>query len=136
MKLIRKNNKKGFTLVELIVVIAIIAILALILIPAISGYTKKANQTALDSTARSLHTKAVLHISEYGFDGSTTETTPRNLKTVLTDEAGGKYIVELVGTNEDDYTITVTFAGDEKNSKGSAVVDKNGIVVPEVSSGT
>ncbi len=66
MKLIRKNNKKGFTLVELIVVIAIIAILALILIPAITGYVDKANNSALEGTARALQTKAVLYYSEKG----------------------------------------------------------------------
>ena len=40
----KKSNKKGFTLIELIVVIAILAILAAILIPAITGYIAKAEQ--------------------------------------------------------------------------------------------
>ena len=41
-----KNNKKGFTLIELMAVIAIIAILAAVLVPTVSGYinrTKKSN---------------------------------------------------------------------------------------------
>lgn len=39
----KKNNLKGFTLVELIVVIAIIGVLAAILVPNMMGYIQKAN---------------------------------------------------------------------------------------------
>lgn len=42
MKKFMKNNKKGFTLVELIVVLVILAILAALLIPALTGYIDKA----------------------------------------------------------------------------------------------
>ena len=38
------KNKKGFTLVELIVVLVILAILAALLIPALTGYIDKANK--------------------------------------------------------------------------------------------
>ena len=38
------KDKKGFTLVELIVVLVILAILAALLIPALTGYIDKANQ--------------------------------------------------------------------------------------------
>ena len=45
-------TKKGFTLIELIVVIAILAILAAILIPAVTNYIDEANEAAATSNAR------------------------------------------------------------------------------------
>ena len=44
MKKTGENNKRGFTLVELIVVLVILAILAAILIPALLGYIDRARQ--------------------------------------------------------------------------------------------
>jgi len=43
----RLQNKKGFTLIELIVVIAIIGILALIAIPRLAGLQENANKKAV-----------------------------------------------------------------------------------------
>ena len=42
----RNTNKKGFTIVELVIVIAVIAILAAVLIPTFAGIIAKANQSA------------------------------------------------------------------------------------------
>ena len=41
MKYKLRNNKRGFTLVELIVVLTILAVLAAMLIPALQGYIEK-----------------------------------------------------------------------------------------------
>ncbi len=56
----RLNNKKGFTLIELIIVIAILAILALILIPALQRYLLEANVKRDITNARQLYTEVVL----------------------------------------------------------------------------
>lgn len=50
-----KLNKKGFTLVELVIVIAVIAILAAVLIPTFSGAIEKANESAVLQAARSAY---------------------------------------------------------------------------------
>lgn len=53
-KLQALRAKKGFTLVELIVVIAIIAVLAAILVPTMMGMVTKSRVTSNDSTASGL----------------------------------------------------------------------------------
>ncbi len=52
----RKMNKKGFTIVELVIVIAVIAILAAVLIPTYSSLVKKANQSADIQAVRQMNT--------------------------------------------------------------------------------
>ena len=48
----KKNSKKGFTLVELIVVLVILAILAALLIPALTGYIDKAKEKQIIAETR------------------------------------------------------------------------------------
>ncbi len=51
----KKLNKRGFTIVELVVVIVVIAILAAVLIPTISSLVNKANQSADTSAVRQMN---------------------------------------------------------------------------------
>ena len=53
----KRNNKKGFTIVELVIVIAVIAILSAVLIPTFGGITTKAQEAARDQDAKNLYTQ-------------------------------------------------------------------------------
>ncbi|MFA5658345.1 MAG: prepilin-type N-terminal cleavage/methylation domain-containing protein [Oscillospiraceae bacterium] len=63
--------KKGFTLIELIVVIAIIAILAVVLVPAMLGFVTDARITQANSNAKNIHTAATAWVIQKSNDGET-----------------------------------------------------------------
>ncbi len=72
-KIRKLKDRKGFTLVELIVVLVILAILAALLIPALTGYINKANEEKVIAECR----MAVMAVQTesttiYGKDGKVT----------------------------------------------------------------
>lgn len=64
-KLKALKNKKGFTLIELIVVIAVIGILVLLAAPKFLGYTQDANVSAMQSDAKVLSNAALVYNVEH-----------------------------------------------------------------------
>ncbi|HAE92706.1 MAG TPA: prepilin-type cleavage/methylation domain-containing protein [Tissierella sp.] len=60
----KKKNKKGFTLVELVVVIAILGILAAIAVPKLSKSRENAAIAAHNANVRTLESSATLAVSE------------------------------------------------------------------------
>ncbi len=50
------NKKRGFTIVELVIVIAVIAILSAVLIPTFAGIVKKSRQSADETAVRNMNT--------------------------------------------------------------------------------
>ena len=59
----KRNTKKGFTIVELIIVIAVIAVLAAVLIPTFSNLIQKANVAADTTLIRNLNTALAMDTS-------------------------------------------------------------------------
>lgn len=50
----KKNNKKGFTLVELVIVVAVMAILVAVAIPTVGAVTKSAKVSVYNSNAKTI----------------------------------------------------------------------------------
>jgi type IV pilus assembly protein PilA len=73
LKALRENRKKGFTLVELIVVLVILAILAAVLVPALTGYIDRAKQKSIIAETRQVVMAAQTLADEQGVDTDTVD---------------------------------------------------------------
>ena len=92
------KNKKGFTLVELIVVLVILAILAALLVPALTGYIDKARNESIIAETRSAVVAAQTIVSEDYGQG--TDITATGDKAYINDtlKAEIKSLAEVPGT--------------------------------------
>lgn len=109
MKL-RKTNKKGFTLVELIVVIAIIAIIAAIAIPTTIVYVGKAYDTTAESNAKSVISSVKEALTGYALEdaSATTALDGDTLAKTLGNQLGAlEYINSVSITTAADGTMTI-----------------------------
>lgn len=81
----KKGNKKGFTLIELIVVLAILAIIAAIAIPSAFGSIDNARQQADEATVASINSAIRMYASLHMKDGAPPNGTGDTVTKALTD---------------------------------------------------
>ena len=67
----KKNNRKGFTIVELVIVIAVIGILATVLIPTFGNVIGNAKDAALAQELKNEYTDFVTTMTNNDVDGYT-----------------------------------------------------------------
>jgi prepilin-type N-terminal cleavage/methylation domain-containing protein len=64
-----KKNKKGFTLVELVIVVAVMAVLIAVAIPTVTSITQTAKLTVADTNARTIESTLKLAEADKSKDG-------------------------------------------------------------------
>ena len=96
----KKNDKKGFTLVELIVVLVILAILAALLVPALTGYIDKAKRKSIVAETRQVVMAAQTLVDEaYGKKTAGTAVTIGNASDPTPPDVTKEAIKELAEVN-------------------------------------
>lgn len=118
------NQKRGLTLVELIVVLVILAVLAVLLVPSLTGYIDKAVEKRVMLQARSLMTAAQATIDEAYAKGQLVYSAAADAyvpSSAAVKQAMIKQILDLSEMSEDDcewrFSITVASNTDYPTAK-------------------
>ena len=113
-----REDKKGFTLVELIVVLVILAILIALLVPTLTGYIDNANKKKVASEGRQILMAAkTIAADDYNSDEATKNLCGKTITTLNVSAAGAATddptIEKLSEVKNSKYTsVSITFDAD------------------------
>jgi type IV pilus assembly protein PilA len=96
------KNKKGFTLIELMIVVAIIGILAAIAIPNFMTYQCKAKQSEAKSILGSIRTAQEAYYAEHSNYAASLDAMK------FTTKGGGDYTYSITANDATDFTAQAT----------------------------
>ena len=111
-KLRKLKEKKGFTLVELIVVIAIIAILTAVLVPLIGNWTQQAAYTTLQDAAQTVSNSVNEAMSKVTMGGA-----PASITKLEVTKSGSTFTIYIDGS-----AVTIPASPSTTNEKIAAEV--------------
>ncbi|MBR3247284.1 MAG: type II secretion system protein [Clostridiales bacterium] len=131
MKKVGKSSKKGFTLVELIVVIVILAVLAAMLVPALIGYIDRARKEKDYQTASTVYAAAQAALTEAYAKGDIADkasaTAIANDSTFGDDDTDyGAVVYDLAGVSDEKVTAFSFTAEDAIITSGSVTIVNGG----------
>ena len=134
MKKLGKSSKKGFTLVELIVVIVILAVLAAMLVPALIGYIDRARKEKDYQAASVVYAAAQAALTEAYAKGDIEDkasaTAITNTSKFGTPEVDyGKVVYDLAGVTTDKVTAFSFTAENAIIKSGTVTIDNGGSAV-------
>ena len=120
-----RKHKKGFTIVELVIVIAVIGILSAILIPTFINVTDNANKAALQSDLSTSYSMYAAEAADRVVGETETEIVFKAQKDVSLTFEGNTYIFSETtkkwetGEAKANFVVTVKGTGNEINTEAS-----------------